>query len=307
MRRATFVLANGLAAAAVAGAFVYGLRSQWAASSAPAEPEQSVADQPQQLPVAIERDRSDPPPNDTASAQDEQQPNTNIDDRARKRQPPDEATARAEMRKNATQEVQEAYSLLLEDLVLTAREQEDLVALLIDMQMEGMWTWTQAGQIRGREVPQAERHDRIAAVIGEQKLQEFLALEKNVHAYWEAQQIARLLRRHGVPLAQEQRDGVFEILAEVHDRYPFTRPPAELDRSSDEYIELLLWQTDEFDRHVVELAPSVLSPAQVVHLFNEYEAMSRDRIASIEMQKKRRAGRPGEDVTWATPARWNPR
>jgi hypothetical protein len=308
MRRAIFLLAAGLAAAAIAGAFVYDPRSQRAASDTRSEPAQAFADQPIQIPAAdSELGPSDPAPNQRTLAPDEHLPNSRVDDRARKRQPPDEATARADMRKSATQQIQEAYSLLLEDFALLPREQEDLVALLIEMQTEGMWTWTQTGQIRGREIPEQERHERIAAAIGEQKLQEFLALEENLNAYWETQQIARWLRQRGAPLAETQRDGVFEILVEVRGRYPVTPPPTEIDPRSDEYIDHRLRQTDEFDRHVVELAPSVLSPTQVVHLFNAYEAMSRDRISDVEMQKKRKAaGDPiYQDAGWMTPGRWS--
>jgi hypothetical protein len=303
MRRATFVLAPGLAAAVLAGAFVDGFRSQRAATPAPAEPGQAVADQPQALPsVALERDPS-------TSTENEQSSNPHPDGRAPKRQPPDEAIARAHMEESAAQEVRDSYSLLLEDFALPPREQEDLVALLIEMRIEGMWTSTKAGQIRGREIPEQERHDRITAVIGDQKLREFLALEENGQAYWETQQIASLLRRRGVPLTKPQRDKVFEILVEVRARYPHSQPPPELDPRSVEYIEHTITQLDEFDRHVVELAPSVLSPTQVVHLFNAYEAMSRDRISAIEMQKKRKAADDPvfRDVGWSYPARWNPR
>ena len=47
--------------------------------------------------------------------------------------------------------------------------------------------------------------------------------------------------------------------------------------------------------------------AQVAHLSDEYQWMSRERIDDVEMQKKRRAERPDEDVGWMYPARWKAR
>jgi hypothetical protein len=59
--------------------------------------------------------------------------------------------------------------------------------------------------------------------------------------------------------------------------------------------------------NLVELAPSVLSPTQVVHLFDAYQAMSDDRANSVEQQKKRKAGRSPEDLSWSFPALWSNR
>ena len=289
----------------MAGALVY--RGQ-APPTSSADPPGTGTEQLQRAPDAELGPDSTPPARNEASAQNAPRPNSPNDSRGTARRGPerDEATTRADIRKSATEEVQESYSLLLEDLTLTPEEREALVALLIELRIDGTWARGSTWEIRGREIPERERHDRIAAVVGAQKLQEFLALEKNLNAYWETQQIARLLRRRGVPLAETQRTGMFEILADVNARYPYTRPPPELDVNSDEYIEHTLWQLDEFDRHVIELAPSVLSPTQVVHVFNAYEAMSRDRISSVETQKKRRDEDPKwPKGGWFTPARWN--
>mgnify|MGYP003576644304 FL=1 len=218
----------------------------------------------------------------------------------------DEATVRADIRKHATEDVRDSYALLLEDLTLTPEERKDLVALLIEMQIEGVWSRGRTWEIRGREIPALERYERIAAVIRDQKLLAFVELEQNRQAYWETTQIARLMRRKDVPLTEKQLDGVFDMVVEVNARYPYRPPPTELDRNSAEYIEFVLTETDELDRHVVELATSVLSPTQVVHLFNAYDFMSRDRRSDVERQKKRRAaGDPlYTKVGWVTPGRW---
>ena len=118
--------------------------------------------------------------------------------------------------------------------------------------------------------------------------------------------IASLLGRNDLPLSKTQRAGVFEIVVDVDARYPLLPPPADLDTESAEWIEHVLMQYDEHDRHVIELATSVLSPDQVVRLFAQYQSMSRQRIASVERFKKLKAERPGEFPGWAfTPGSWD--
>jgi hypothetical protein len=181
-----------------------------------------------------------------------------------------------------------------------------LVTVLAELQVDAAWIGGQDGEWlkRGRTIGARERHERIAAAIGERKLDELLVLEVNLASYSETQDIASLLRRKQVPLTETQRDGLFEILVEVRDRYPDTDP--DVDHRSLEYIDQRVAEMDDFDRHVIELAPSVLSATQVARLSEEYQWMARQRIDSIEMQKKRRIERPDDDVGWAMPARWNP-
>jgi hypothetical protein len=308
MRRATFVMASGLAAAVLlAGALLYFHDSL--PSAVAIHTGQIEAAQPQEPPPArTDRKPPDSDPKEGAVAQDQQSRGSSVNDQIRRqrRPEPDEATVRANMRKDATQSIRESYSLLLEHLDVPPEQRQNLEALLTDMLVEGMWTGTSTFEIRGREIPQQERYERIASVIGDQKLVEFLALEQNVQAYAETTQIERLLRRKDVPLTDPQRDGVFEILVDVHARYPYEEPPAELDRRSDEYIDDLLRRTDDVDRHVIELAPSALSPTQVAYLSDAYDFMSRDRRSDVEMQKKRKAA--GDPLFmkggWMTPGRW---
>jgi hypothetical protein len=318
MRRATLVLASSLAAAAIAGALVYGPRSRLEGPRSPAAPTAAEGVDPEAtppLPTASAEAEPNVPasqPAEATVAQDAQIASPAADDRALRRRsarpPRDRATILAEIRKRTIPDIHQSYSLLLDDLHLTPQEREDLIAVLVELQVEGTWSGGGDGEvaIRGRTIGPEERHARITAVIGDEKLDELLLLEVNRGAYWETQQIASLLRRKDVPLTKTQRDGMFEILVEVRDRYPIEQP-AELDSRSFEYIDHQLRQLDEVDRHIVELAPSVLSATQVAHLFDEYQWMSRERLDDIERQKKRRAERPDSDVGWMTPARWNPR
>jgi hypothetical protein len=304
MRRATLFSGFGLAAPVLAGALFYFRDSLPPAVASHADPIEAA--QPQPIAAAGQQTRPDSGSNEEAVADEPSGASINDGIRRQRRPEPDEATLRADMRKQATQDMRGSYSLLLEDLDVLPEQRQNLETLLIDMMVEGMWTATRTFEIRGREIPLQERYERIAAVIGDQKLVEFLALEQNRYAYAETTQIARLLRRKDAPLTDTQRDGMFEILVDVHARYPYEEPPAELDRRSDEYIDELLRQTDDVDRHVIELATSVLSPAQVAYLFGAYDYMSRDRRSDVERQKKRKAA--GDPlfmrVGWTTPGRW---
>jgi len=311
MGRATFVLASGLAAAAIAGVFVYGIGSRPFLSAAdPPREEQPdrIPTAGSQTPPADADTATSHPETNEAVAHDEQHPNSSNESRGTPRttRERNEATARADIRKNATEEVRDSYALLLEDLTLTPEEKTDLVALLIEMQIEGAWARGRTWEIRGRVIPDQERYERIAAVIGDQKLLELLELQQNQRAYWETAQIERLLQRKDVPLTEKQRDGVFDILVEVGARYPDAPPPADLDDESVEWIEHVLMQYDERDRHVIELAPSVLSQDQVVGLFAKYQSMSQERIDSVERAKKLKIEQPGKFRGWFfTPGSWN--
>jgi len=301
MRRGTLVLASSLAAAAVVGALVY-LRSQPLPSPAEAD-RSSTAQQQPTSPADVVRDVADAAPNEATAAQDERPPNEPVEERSARRGPPvDEATQREWDRKAALEDVVVGYLLLLEDLDLPKQDLKDLIALLAEMQTESAWTSYQ----RGRTISEQERWERIAAVIGPEKLEQFLALEQNQAAYHETYEIALLLQRRGVPTTRAQRDEMFDILVDVRAHYPMQSPPEELDPNSAEYMAHMLRQTDDFDRHVIELAPSALSPTQVAYLFQAYDRMSRERIDLFEWQKKTKADRPDQNTVWMTPARWNP-
>ena len=303
MRRA-FVLASVAAAAVMAAALLY-YRDDSSPRSATPLPGQTGAPELEGVPsTSAELTSSDLAPTEGGAAQNQPPPSSSVNDEIRRQRRPklDEAEIRALIREQATNDVRLGYSLLLEDLPLSVEEKADLVALLIEMQVERAWS----GEIRGRTIPDQERYERIAAVIGNQKLLEFLELEQNLPSYWETTQIARLMRAKQLPLTEEQRGSVFDVVVEVRARYPYRQPASDLDRNSDEWIDHDLAQADEFDRHIVELVPSVLSPTQVAHLSNAYDFMSRDRHSMIEMQRKRRAaGDPlFSKMGWSTPGRW---
>lgn len=216
----------------------------------------------------------------------------------RERLPLDENTLREQLRRHAAKDIRDSYSLLLEDLGLAPEEKEALVALLIEINIAAMSTRYQ----RGTTMPEQERLDKIAAIISDPKLRQFLELERNLGEYWEVGRIGSLLQRNGAPATDTQRDGLMKILGDVHDQY--TMPPSDDPVNSFARLEYHLTQLDEYDRHVVELIPSVLSPTQVVYVFEAYQRMAYQRADALERQKKQRAAQPSADLPLFYPGRW---
>lgn len=207
----------------------------------------------------------------------------------------DEETSRKMVRESATRRISKWYSLLLEDLDLTPREKDALLSLLIEDRMASTWT----DYKRGETIDKEEQSRRIAAIIGDPKLQQFRALERDLPAYREVEKVRSMLQQYDVPLADSERDRLLKILVEVGDQYE-TPPPSDAKLSSIEELEHILAQRDEFERHVMELAPSVLSPEQATYLFEQYQYLSYERARALERQKERAAA-TGEDSPWSYP------
>jgi hypothetical protein len=121
----------------------------------------------------------------------------------------DEKTARMMVREEATHDVQDAYTVLLEELELTQLEKDALLAFLI----EDLVANTKTQYSSGRGMSDLERSERIGTIIGESKLQQFLALERNRREYSEVQSVSSMLQERGAPLTSAQRDGLLEALS----------------------------------------------------------------------------------------------
>lgn len=209
----------------------------------------------------------------------------------------DENTTREIVREQATEYVQKFYSLLFDDLGLASQQRDSLFALLTEDQIASTWTDYKHGETVDKE----EQSRRIAAIIGDPMLKQFRALERNLGVYGEVQSIGSLFQQNGVPLTETQRDGLFRILLETRDQYAVT-PPSGAEPGSIEYLQHLITQKDEYERHVMELAPSVLLPEQVVHLNERYQYLSFRRAHALEMQRK---GRDDGTMTADSPL-WYP-
>jgi hypothetical protein len=165
------------------------------------------------------------------------------------------------------------------------------------MRVEGSWTSFRGRIILpGRTIDEDERSNRIATVIGDPKFRQFLALERNLPSYWEVGQIGSLLQQNGTSFADTQRDGLFKILVEVRDQYR-TKLPFGIELNSIEAIEHDVAQRGEYERHVMELAPSVLAPKQVAYLDAQYQYLSYKRANDLERDRRGRAEDPHFPLT----------
>ena len=70
----------------------------------------------------------------------------------------------------------ELYALLLERLDLTPSERDALISLLVEIRVAA----THSACVRGINIDQQDRSDRITAIIGHRKLEQLLALAKNL-------------------------------------------------------------------------------------------------------------------------------
>ena len=209
------------------------------------------------------------------------------------------------VRERATHDVQMLYSFLIEHLELTPSEKDALLSLLIEDQIEGTTIGTETAFSRGRTIDKEEQSNRIAAIIGESKLQQFLELQRDLGSFTELAYITSALERHTVPITEAQRDRLLEILIEVQDQ-ELALPGADAEKGTIEYLEYLMAKTDERERLIFEQAASILSAEQVGYLFEQYQHDSYRRADALERQKKARANNDAEDLPLYYPGRSDP-
>ena len=212
------------------------------------------------------------------------------------RKPIDEETARRKGREDAERSVNAMYGLILEKLGLTPSERDAMLSLLT----EDMIAATRTSYQRGKKTDKEEQANRIEAIIGYAKLQEFLAMERNLGAFWEVHMAGAELQRNGTPFTAAQQDGFLKILTDVKDRQTIIM---DAERGSMEHLEQRLAHMDEYDRLVMELVPSVLTSTQVEYLFEQYQRMSYERAAALESQIEARANDPSYKLGLSYPAR----
>jgi hypothetical protein len=293
MRRATLVLTLASSAVAVGFlAFVDGIGSRRSSSTVEASRgEPRSADQSPSL--RTELDESTAQPRSSGGKVTEVIPDIDQvgdNDTPAKRVSEDEERVRALVREQAAQDIRKIYALPLDDIDLSPVEKDALIAFLIEDQI----VRTTTRYSPGKNVSERERSNGIAAVIGDSKLQEFLAAERNLFSYEEVRKIASVMDKNEVPLTESQRENLFQIIERVGNPNE-TAPPSELERSSLEHVEWVLTQRSEFERLLMELAPSVLSPKQAVYLDEQYQYLSYQRANAIEGKKQSVADHPGED------------
>ncbi len=183
---------------------------------------------------------------------------------------PDAKTVRAGVRESAIRRVKTAYTLLLNNLGLASEQRDDMISFLVEAHIARTTTEYDRGELTdefGRQIA-------IKEIIGEAKLEEFLVLEQNLREYTEVQTLQTAFERNGTPFPEARRDALFDILVETRSQYIDLEPPPGVEVDSMQNFEYLMNQSQEYHRHVLELAPSVLSPQQVQHLYERYEANS---------------------------------
>ncbi len=294
MRRTTFVL--GLISSAVAVALIaviYGIASH--RSPTTVEPSRGEANQAQQT-SSIDAEVNDSTAVVSRRSLGGDQ-NPTVAKAPRRTSYVDEATDRKMVREESTRDVANWYSLLLEQLDLPPREKDALISFLI----EDLIARTRTRYASGIGMDEHERSNRIAAIIGDSKLQQFLALEHNLSEYREVQKVQSMLQQNDIPLSDTERDGLLEILVDVREQ-DRVMPGADAKRRTIESLQHTLDQMDEYERLVLELAPSVLSAKQVEYLFERYQALSYRRANALEHQRKARANNPDENLPlWYPP------
>ena len=210
----------------------------------------------------------------------------------------DEARAREreKVRESAIERTQERYSLLIEKLELTQAENDALFEFIVEDTMAKTKTRYSDAQALSEE----ERLARLQEILPEQKLQRFLAYERNRWDFRELYYLQSMLQQKGVPLSATQRDSMLEILIDVREQ--LEPKPIHMERGSMESFEHTLVQLDEYDRLVTELASSVLSAKQVEYMFERNQRYSYQRARQLELHKQRLAANPDDDTfLWYVP------
>ncbi|HUQ10923.1 MAG TPA: hypothetical protein VM146_11460 [Steroidobacteraceae bacterium] len=183
--------------------------------------------------------------------------------------------------------VRDSHGALIHDLHVSPRQRDALLAVLAELEDAQSISKTKSG----RAVSRNERETRIASVLGTGLAAKFFELERRLPAYWELGQAAAALERGGAPLSETQREGLLAIFS---DTQVSTGEPV---RDPDPVNELAreLGAKDEYERLVLELAPSVLGAKQTRLLFEQFESRSARRAESL-LANRYHASENGEDT-----------
>ena len=111
-------------------------------------------------------------------------------------------------------EVPKLYSILLDRLDLTPAEQEALLELLIGDYIAS----TRTRYSSGEGMDEHERLDKLDNIIGDAKLQQFLAMEQNLGQHGEVLHMQDVFQKYEVPMTDVQKSRMLGILIEVQNR-----------------------------------------------------------------------------------------
>lgn len=298
MRRARIVISVTSSAAVVLAVLIYGaishqsqdaIKSSLGGAGQVDQTASSGAD-PNESTVVVPQRAND----DIQAGSDHE--STKVNDARRNTNSADEASTREWVREETTREVREDYSILLEHLGLTSGERNALLEFLIEDAIAN----TRTRYSDGIGMDEHERSARIAAIVGDAKRQQFLALERNLGEYRETQLVQSMLQQKDVALTEAQRDAFLKILIDVREQVDMKRP-AHIEPGSMESLEHRLNEINEYDRLALELASSVLSAKQVEYMFERNQAHSYRRADVLEWHKQRKADNPEDDLPLGYP------
>jgi hypothetical protein len=182
MRRALWVSVSALTLSGLAVAIGYGVSDSRSSNMIEAARGEPAAAQPTSSTAATPDAPTAPALSDAPSTLKKTERPSKIDDA--------EGT-RKSVRDDATREILRVYPLLLDHLGLPQEKKDALISLLIDDRVARTTTL----HSRGKALNADERSKQIAAVIGSSKLQQFLALEKNIRSYADVARIGSLLEK----------------------------------------------------------------------------------------------------------------
>lgn len=302
MRRSTLVLALTSSAIAVAlVAIVYSIGSQRSASTVDskrgginqAQLTSSIDSKSNESTTVVPRQSND----ESKDQERDEFLEPTVATALRKYSADEIALSRKEVREDATRYVHEVYALITKDLDLTSSQQDALLSLVIEAEI----LRTRTPFSSGKGMDEQERVNRIAAIIGEAKLEQFLARERHRGQYAEVRRVQSMLEQNDVPLTDKQLDVLLKILVVVREKID-PKLPADMSPRSIKSLEYRLDQMDEYERLVLELASSVLSAKQVEHMFDRYQTLSYRRAHDLEVQKQARVDDPKNEnraVYWS--------
>jgi hypothetical protein len=213
--------------------------------------------------------------------------------------PPNEAKARETLLDVAQTETVNAYGQLVKDLKLSQEVEDSLLDVLTKIKAGEMSNRFQQGTPADPE----DKARQVAKAIGGDKAREFFEREKQMPAYWELGQLSTLLSQNGAPLTEIQRAGLFDLLGSLMTEYTAGANGEEARGVEPlKQLEKQLKRKDEYERHLLEQAPSVLTQKQVGLMFDQFEYRSEQRANAINIQERRRAEHPDEKVPIWSPA-----
>lgn len=205
------------------------------------------------------------------------------------------------VREETMEYVQKAYSLLLGHLGLTESEKVAMIEFLVEVQM----STTMACNYDPQPIEEQDRLNGIAAIVGDERLRQFLTLEENIYSYGEVQYMEEIAELYDIPMTDAQLDQMLAILIDSK-KQKLDLPGANYETRTIEWVEYRLAELDERNRLVFEQASSVLSAEQLRYIYEQYQRDSYRRADSLEQQKRALADESIPDLPPHFPARGTP-